>query len=93
QSETKQKSVKVIELKQQKDFSLELKIFRNEHGVWIVDSEYMRYWTNRIPLTTKDNILRYNQKMQTIGVEQKAKELGAKTGETINIYGNVLTID
>jgi hypothetical protein len=31
--------------------------------------------------------------MQTIGVEQKAKELGAKTGETINIYGNVLTID
>jgi GTP-binding protein len=33
QSETKQKSVKVIELKQQKDFSLELKIFRNEHGV------------------------------------------------------------
>jgi hypothetical protein len=44
-------------------------------------------------LDTKDNIIRYNQKMQTIHVEEKAKSLGANTGDTLLIYGNEFTID
>lgn len=81
---------KIIELP--KEISMHLKITKQD-GVWVVDSEYMRYWTNRIPLTTKDNILRYNQKMQTIGVEQEAKKMGAKAGDTLIIYTNTLVID
>jgi GTP-binding protein len=58
-----------------------------------VQSEYMKYWTNKIPLDTKDNIVRYNQKMQTIFVEDTAKKQGAKPGDTLLIYGNEFTID
>jgi hypothetical protein len=31
--------------------------------------------------------------MQTIGVEEKAKKLGAQPGDTLLIYGNEFTID
>jgi hypothetical protein len=37
--------------------------------------------------------VRYNQKMQTIQVEETAKELGAKPGDTLLIYGNEFTVD
>jgi GTP-binding protein len=53
----------------------------------------MAYWTNKIPLDTKDNIARYNQKMQTIGVEESAKKLGARAGDILMIYGNEFVVD
>ena len=53
----------------------------------------MKYWTHKIPLDTKDNTIRYNQKMLTLGVEKKAKSLGAKVGDTLKIYGNDFVID
>jgi GTP-binding protein len=53
----------------------------------------MKYWTNKIPLDTKDNIVRYNQKMKTIKVEETARQMGAKAGHSLLIYGNELTID
>ncbi|MDR0675048.1 MAG: GTPase ObgE [Mycoplasmataceae bacterium] len=84
---------KIIELKQQKDFTKDLKIIQVQKDKWQVESEYMRYWTNKIPLDTKDNIVRYNQKMQTIKVETTAKNIGAKPGDTLLIYGNEFTID
>jgi hypothetical protein len=31
--------------------------------------------------------------MLTIGVEQKAKSLGAKAGDTLKIYGNDFVVD
>ncbi|MDR1991772.1 MAG: GTPase ObgE [Mycoplasmataceae bacterium] len=90
----KQKSkVKVIELKQQKDFVKDLKIKQIDAQKWEVQSEFMKYWTNKIPLDTKDNIVRYNQKMKTIKVEETARQMGAKAGHSLLIYGNELTID
>jgi hypothetical protein len=38
-------------------------------------------------------MIRYNQKMLTINVEQKAKDLGAMSGDTLKIYGNDFVID
>ncbi|MDR2369689.1 MAG: Obg family GTPase CgtA, partial [Mycoplasmataceae bacterium] len=84
---------KIIELKQQKDFAKDLKIVPIEANKWAVQSEYMAYWTNKIPLDTKDNIARYNQKMQTIGVEESAKKLGARAGDILMIYGNEFVVD
>jgi GTP-binding protein len=60
---------------------------------WEVKSEFMRYWTNKIPLDTKDNIVRYNQKIQTIKIEETAKKLGAHSGDTLLIYGNEFILD
>lgn len=85
--------VRVIEVKQQKDFTKDLVINKIDDHKYEVISEFMKYWTNRIPLKTKDNIIRYNQKMLTIGVEEKAKAYGAKSGDILNIYGNELVID
>ncbi|MDR0826129.1 MAG: GTPase ObgE [Mycoplasmataceae bacterium] len=85
--------VKVIEVKQQKDFTKDLMINKIDDHHYEVISEFMKYWTNRIPLKTKDNIIRYNQKMLTIGVEETAKSYGAKPGDILNIYGNELVID
>jgi hypothetical protein len=44
-------------------------------------------------LTTKDNLVRYNQKLKTLEIEDKAKQLGAKSGDTLLVYGNEMTID
>lgn len=86
-------NIKVIEIKKQKDFSQDLNIVSLGDGFWEVHSDFMKYWTNKIPLDTKDNLIRYNQKMLTLGVEAKAKKLGAKVGDTLKIYGNDFTID
>lgn len=61
--------------------------------IWNVESEYLKYWIHKIPLTTKDNIIRFNQKMLSIGVEEKAKELGAIKGDTLKIYDLEFVVD
>lgn len=86
-------NIKVIEIKKQKDFNQDLKIIKLDERVWEVQSEFMKYWTHKIPLDTKDNIIRYNQKMLTLGVEAKAKASGAQAGDTLKIYGNDFVID
>ncbi|MGL4951985.1 MAG: Obg family GTPase CgtA [Mycoplasma sp.] len=40
----------------------------------------MKYWTHR------DDIIKLNQKLQTVGVESYLKTLGAKQGDIIKIY-------
>ncbi|MDR0739385.1 MAG: GTPase ObgE [Mycoplasmataceae bacterium] len=84
---------KIIELKQQKDYAKDLKIKQIDNNQWEVHSQFMQYWTHKIPLDTKDNILRYNQKMQSINVEETAKAQGAKPGDTLLIYGNEFVVD
>lgn len=88
-----QHNIKIIEIKKQKDFNLDLKIINVNDGVWEVQSEFMKYWAHKIPLDTKDNIIRFNQKMLTLNIESKAKLIGAKSGDTLKIYGNDFVID
>ncbi len=93
QLEQQTSDVEVIELKKQKDFKHDLKITMIDDHIWNVESEYLKYWIHKIPLTTKDNIIRFNQKMLSIGVEEKAKELGAIKGDTLEIYDLEFVVD
>jgi hypothetical protein len=44
-------------------------------------------------LDTKDNLFRFNQKMESVDVEKKAKNKGAKSGDALIVYGNELVVE
>ncbi len=68
-------------------FSKEVIIEGGEH-VWNVKCEYLQYWAHRIPLTTPDNILRFNQKVSSTTLMKDLHDAGAVLDDTINI-GNI----
>jgi Obg family GTPase CgtA-like protein len=53
----------------------------------------MKYWQHKIPLDTKDNIIRFNQKLANLNVEEKIKEMGGSRGDTMILNGEELTVD
>ncbi len=57
----------------------------NEY-TWNVECEFLKYWSHKIPLTTQDNLIRFNQKMGTVDCEKKLKLAGAKVKDKIIIY-------
>lgn len=63
-----------------------LKIHQPYANTWEVECEFLKYWARKIPLSTPDNIIRFNQKMKTAKVEEALKKLGAMHGDTIKIY-------
>lgn len=70
-----------------------LQISQPCEGVWEVKCDFLKYWVNKIPLTTQDNIIRFNQKMKTAQVENELKKLGAKQGDSIRIYDIVMQFE
>ena len=89
----KAKPIKIYELKKQPDYSSDVKIIKINERVWEVKSQYLAYWSNRIPLKTNDNIIRYNQKLKNLNIEEKIKKLGGVKGDTLLIYGNELVLE
>lgn len=53
--------------------------------MWKVTSPKIHYWYNRIPQTTDDNVVRFNQKIQLDEIEKKLKEFGAIKGDVFII--------
>ncbi len=88
-----QKKVKIIELKKQTDIKDQLEIKQIDEHTWEVKSKYLEYWANRIPLKTNDNIIRFNNKIKSLDVENKIKKLGGIKGDTLIIYDNEMVID
>lgn len=62
-------------------------------GIWEIECEFIKYWAHKIPLTTQDNIIRFNQKMKTVMIEDILREKGAKPGDTIRMYGVEMQYD
>lgn len=83
-----EKDIYLFELKIDCDEELNhtLNITKLDDHTWNIECDYLKYWSHKIPLTTQDNVVRFNQKMQTVEVETKLKELGAQKGDTIKIY-------
>ena len=92
-AKAKAKKVKVIEVKQQKDYNEDLEIIQIDDHVWEIKSEYLKYWSNRIPLDTDQNIMRYNDKLKKLNVENKVKAKGGVKGDTLHIYGNEMVLE
>ena len=87
------KPIKIYELKKQPDYSSDVEINKIDEHVWEVKSQYLAYWSNRIPLKTNDNIIRYNQKLKYLDIEDKIKKLGGVKGDTLLIYENELLLE
>lgn len=85
--------IKVIELLKKPDALLDLKISQTDEHDWTITSPYLQYWSNRIPLDTSDNIVRYNDKLKKIDLENRIKKLGGVKGDTLHIYQNELTLE
>lgn len=80
--------IKWVDNTEEETFNEELIVNKIADNVWDVKCEYLEYWTNRIPLDTPDNIIRYNQKISKLNLEQQLYKLGANSSDTILIYGN-----
>lgn len=70
-----------------------LNITKINDNEWNIECEYLEYWSRKIPLNTQDNIVRFNQKMQSLNVEEILKEKGAKKGDTLKIYNIEMELD
>lgn len=64
-----------------------LEIIKKDDHLYEVRCEYLKYWAHRIPINTPDNLIRFNQKLNSLGLESKLKEMGAEDGDTVDIYG------
>lgn len=67
--------------------SREVKITKLEDHLYKVECEFLEYWTYRVPINTPDNLIRFNQKLATVGLESKLREIGAEIGDLVDIYG------
>lgn len=77
----------------QKELDKTINIEIIDDGVFEVTGEYLKYWTHRIPLNTQDNLIRYNQKLESIEFNLKLAQAGAKKGDTIHVYQNTLEFE
>ncbi len=53
-----------------------------DENLWKVSSKKIDYWANRIPLTTDDNMVRFNQKIEVDKIQEELIKRGAKHGDT-----------
>ncbi len=81
----KQEAVKVVEVRQKKYMPKTFTWEQDSSGRWIIHSEYLSYWLYKIPQTTKDNIFRFNQKLNNCNIDEILKKHGAKAKDTIII--------
>jgi len=89
----KLKEIKVRRKDERDEIERDCVVKKLYEGTYEVTSNYLTYWFNRIPLDTSDNNFRFNQKIANVKAEDKAKELGAKKGDTLVICGTEFTID
>lgn len=89
----KKEAVKVVELKQKDYMPKSFEFEKDEQGRWIIKSPYLSYWLHKIPQTTKDNIFRFNQKLNNCNIDEILKKHGAKEKDTIIIDGMEFQID
>ncbi len=69
------------EIKLKKEIDDTLIIDKIEDGMWSINSRKISYWINRIPHTTDENIIRFNQKVNIEEIQEKLIKEGAKKGD------------
>lgn len=91
--ESVENELKVIELKQEKEIDKSFKFEQLDEHRWLIKSKYLTYWINKIPLNTKDNVWRFNQKLNNCNVDEILKSHGAKSKDTIIIENVEFELD
>lgn len=85
--------IRIIEPKQKKVFAKTFSWVKDKNGRWIITSDYLSYWLHKIPQNTRDNIYRFNQKLNNCHVDEILKKYGAKEKDTIIIDNMEFQID
>lgn len=58
-----------------------------QDGVWTIENKFTKFWANRIPLNSSENMWRLVSKFRTKGILDKLKTSGLKDGELIIVKG------
>lgn len=87
--------VQIIEIKQTivSQLDHEVKIIKIKDHVFDVECEFLKYWAHKVPINTQDNVIRFNQKMKSVELEQKLFAAGARQNDNIIIYDLNLNFD
>lgn len=70
-----------------------ISISQIDDGIWNIESKRIQYWFDKIPQTTEDNLIRFNQKIKIDEIQKMLIEKGAKIGDTFIICGVEYVID
>lgn len=60
-------------------------IYQQKNGIWHVISEHIRYWQNKIPFITNENIVRFMNKINMEQIEAYLKKKGLKSGDVFKV--------
>ncbi|MGL4647541.1 MAG: GTPase ObgE [Mycoplasmoidaceae bacterium] len=83
--------VKIVEedeikiIKEEKEEVDQIKFEKNETGRWVVSSNKIDYWFNKIPQINDENTIRYHQKIELDKIEELLKKHGALAGDIMII--------
>lgn len=62
-----------------------LKIYNDKNNFIHVKHPILEYWSNRIPHDTRDNIIRFNEKMENLNLNKILKKYNLKSDDTVII--------
>lgn len=71
----------------------EIFVTKLDDHLYEVKSDYLEYWTYRIPINTQDNLIRLNQKIDNTEMRKKLEEIGIQEGDSIRIYDITLNYE
>ncbi|UUD36670.1 GTPase obg [Mycoplasmopsis californica] len=57
-----------------------------QNNIFIISGSKVKYWYERIPLNSNDNLLRFNKILEKMGVWNELYNLGIKKLDTVKIY-------
>jgi GTP-binding protein len=80
--------VKYINELKSKDKNLDKTMLLKSIGEnsWRITSEYLEYWTHKIPINTQDNLVRYNQKLTSVNFSSFLSKNNVRINDTIHVY-------
>lgn len=67
--------------------------YLDDNNIWNVSSNKIKYWSNKIPFNTNDNIIRFMQKIKIDEIEIELKNKGAKSGDTFKVENHDFEIN
>ena len=89
----KKENAQIIEVKyinelKSKDKNLDKTMLLKSIGEnsWRITSEYLEYWTHKIPINTQDNLVRYNQKLTSVNFSPFLSKNNVRINDTIHVY-------
>ncbi|WP_027334162.1 GTPase ObgE [Mycoplasma elephantis] len=62
---------------------------KKQNNIFIITGSKVRYWYERIPLNSQDNLLRFNKILEKMGIWDELYNMGIKKLDTVKIYDYV----